>query len=188
MDSAALLITGMGLAVSAGLNAYIPMLVAGLLIRFDVISFEPPYDLLGSTPSLVLLTVLVLIELVADKVPAVDSANDAIQTLIRPVSGALLFAATVSGADWQWAQALAVIVGLLTALGVHATKASVRPVVNVSTAGVGGPVVSTVEDGISFGLSLAALLAPLVALVVLVGLAWAAWSAAGRIRARRAGG
>ncbi len=99
----------------------------------------------------------------------------------------MLFAAAASGAEWQWAQALAVIVGLLTALGVHSTKAAARPVINVATAGVGGPVASVVEDGFSLSLALAALLAPLIALVILVGLAWFAFRAIRRIRRRRSG-
>ncbi|MCU0262541.1 MAG: DUF4126 domain-containing protein [Candidatus Nanopelagicales bacterium] len=184
MDSATILITGLGLAVAAGLNAYIPLLVAGLLVRFDVLSFGDPYDILGSTPALIILGVLLAVELLADKIPAVDSVNDAIQTFIRPASGAVLFAAAASGSEWQWAQALAVITGLLTALGVHSTKAAARPAINVTTAGVGGPVVSVVEDGFSLGLALAALLAPLVALVILVGLAWFAFRALRRIRRR----
>ena len=127
MDAATILITGLGLAVAAGLNAYIPLLVAGLLVRFDVLSFGDPYDILGSPPALIILGVLLAVELLADKIPAVDSVNDAIQTFIRPASGAVLFAAAASGSEWQWAQALAVITGLLTALGVHSTKAAARP-------------------------------------------------------------
>jgi hypothetical protein len=185
MDSATVLITGLGLAVAAGLNAYIPLMVAGLLVRFDVISFGDPYDILGSTPALIIVGILLAVELLADKIPAVDSVNDVIQTFIRPASGAVLFAAAAAGSDWQWAQALAVILGLLTALGVHSTKAAARPAINVTTAGVGGPVASVVEDGFSLGLALAALLAPVVALVILVGLVWFAFVAIQRIQRRR---
>ncbi len=185
MDAATILITGLGLAVAAGLNAYIPLMVAGLLVRFDVISFGDPYDVLGSTSALIIIGVLLAIELLADKIPAVDSVNDAVQTFIRPASGAVLFAAAASGADWQWAQALAVILGLLTALGVHSTKAAARPAINVTTAGVGGPVVSVVEDGFSLGLALTALLAPVLALVILVALAWFALRAIRRISRKR---
>jgi hypothetical protein len=186
MDGATILITGLGLAVAAGLNAFIPLMVAGLLVRFDVISFGDPYDILGSTPALIIIGVLLAVEILADKIPAVDSVNDAVQTFIRPASGAVLFAAAAADAQWQWAQALAVIVGLLTALGVHSTKAAARPVINVSTAGVGGPVASVVEDGFSLGLALAALLAPVIAVAILVGLLWWAVTAIRRINRWRA--
>ncbi len=186
MEAGTVLITGLGLAVAAGLNAYIPLLIAGLLIRFDVYSFGDPYDVLGSTPALIILAVLLTVEVLADKIPAVDSVNDAIQTFIRPASGAVLFAGVATGSDSQWSQALALILGLVTAAGVHATKSAARPVINVSTAGVGGPVVSTVEDGFSAGLSLAALLAPVVALLMMVGLVWWAVRAIRRVSQRRA--
>lgn len=170
MEAGTILVTGIGLAVAAGLNAYIPLLIAGLLIRFDVVSFGEPYDLLGSTPALVILGVLLAVELLADKIPAVDSVNDVVQTVIRPASGAVLFAGAATGVNEEWSQALALILGLVTAASVHAAKATVRPVVNVATAGAGAPVVSTVEDGFSLGLSLTALLAPVLALLLMVAL------------------
>lgn len=186
MDAGSILLTGIGLAVAAGLNAYIPLLIAGLLIRFSVVSFGEPYDVLGSTPALVIIGVVLVIEIVADKVPAVDSLNDMVQTFVRPASGAVLFAGAATGADSEWSQALALILGLVTAAGVHATKSVARPVVNVATGGLGGPVVSTVEDGFSAGLAFAALLAPLVTLLLLGGVAYWLVSAL-RGRRRRSG-
>jgi uncharacterized membrane protein len=185
MEAGTVLITGLGLAVAAGLNAYIPLLIAGLLIRMDVVSFGAPYDQLGSTPALVIISVLLAIEIVADKVPAVDSVNDMIQTFIRPVAGALLFAGSASGIDPQWSSSLALILGLVTAAGVHGAKSAARPVVNVSTAGLGGPVVSVVEDVFSLGLSIAALLAPILAVILLGGLAWYLYALIQRRRAAR---
>lgn len=185
MDAGTILITGIGLAVAAGLNAYIPLLVAGLLIQFDVVSFGDPYDLLGSPPALVIVGVLLVVEIVADKVPAVDSVNDVIQTVIRPASGAVLFAGAATGVDPQWSQALALVLGLVTAGTVHAAKATARPVVNATTAGLGAPVVSTVEDGFSVSLALAALLAPVLALVLIVVVVWVLVRAARGMRGRR---
>ena len=185
MDAGTILITGIGLAVAAGLNAYIPLLVAGLLIQFDVVSFGDPYDLLGSPPALVIVGVLLVVEIVADKVPAVDSVNDVIQTVIRPASGAVLFAGAATGVDPPWSQALALVLGLVTAGTVHAAKATARPVVNVGTAGLGAPVVSTVEDGFSVSLALAALLAPVLALVLVLVAAWVLVRAVRGLRGRR---
>lgn len=187
MDAGTILITGIGLAVAAGLNAYIPLLVAGLLIHFDVVSFGEPFDLLGGWPALIIVGVLLAVEVVADKVPAVDSINDVIQTFIRPASGALLFAGAAHGIDPEWSQALALILGLATAGSVHAAKATARPVVNVATAGVGAPVVSTVEDGVSAGLAVTALLAPLLALLLIVAVIWWLVVALRRRAARRSG-
>jgi hypothetical protein len=184
VDTTALLLTGIGLAAAAGLNAYIPLLIAGLLAHFEVITLASPYDLLGSTPALIIVGVLLGIEVFADKIPAVDSVNDAVQTLMRPAAGAVLFAGAF-GADSQWTQALALIAGLVTAGAVHGAKSTARPVVNVSTAGVGGPVVSVVEDVFSVVLSLAAIFLPVLVLVLLALLVWGAIAARRRWRRSR---
>lgn len=176
-----LIITGVGLAAAAGLNAYIPLLVAGILAHIGVITLESPYDLLAGWPALIILGVLLVIEVVADKVPAVDSLNDTVQTFIRPASGAVLFAGAIAPHS-EWSQALGLIAGLATAGSVHVAKAAVRPVANVSTGGIAAPVLSTVEDVFSVGLSLAAILLPLVALVLLVAMVWLMWRAIRRVR------
>ena len=93
MESLFGVFTAFGLASSAGLNAYIPLLVVALLARFtDLITLKPPWNTLESWWVIGVLIVLLLIEVVADKVPVVDSINDGIQTFIRPVAGAVLFA------------------------------------------------------------------------------------------------
>lgn len=165
------IVTGLGLSGAAGLNAYIPMLVVGLLARFDVITLSAPYDALSSTPALVVLAVLLVIEVLADKVPAVDTANDVIGTVVRPAAGALLFAGSL-GVATDIPPWLGLVAGLITAGGVHATKAVARPAINVSTAGVGAPVVSTAEDSVSLVASLLAVLAPVLLIVFVVGLVW----------------
>jgi hypothetical protein len=110
------------------------------------------------------LAVLLIIETIADKIPAVDSFNDIIQGILRPVAGALLFAAA-SGAVGDIHPAVAIVAGLLTAGSVHAVKASARPVVTASTGGTGNWLVSILEDIWSFITSVMAILIPLVAIV-----------------------
>lgn len=167
VDLPMVLVTGLSLAAAAGLNAYIPLLVVGLLARFDIVPLEAPYNLLASTPVLIIVAVLLAIEVFADKIPAVDSVNDVVQTFIRPVAGGLLFAASVNiGGDWV--KIAAIVLGIVTAGGVHAAKATARPVINMGTAGVGAPVASTAEDLLSTGLSVTAVLAPIVALLLLI--------------------
>ena len=181
--SAAVLLTGVGLAAAAGLNAYIPLLIAGLLAHFGVISLTSPYDLLQSWPALIILAVLLTIEIVADKLPAVDSLNDVLQTVIRPASGAVLFAGALAP-DSQWTQALGLIAGLVTAGSVHAAKATVRPVANVSTGGLAAPVLSTIEDLFAVALSLVAILVPVLVIVLLVVLVLLLWRGYRRVRAK----
>lgn len=183
MDPVTAVITGLGLAGAAGLNAYVPLLVVGVLGRFGVLQLSAPYDSLSDTPVLVALGVLFAIEFLADKVPGVDSVNDVVQTVVRPAAGAVLMAGSLGiGTDLPpW---VGVVAGIITAGGIHATKAAARPVVNVSTAGVGGPVVSLVEDGVSLVASLLAVLAPLLLVVLVAGLVW--WARRTWLRRREA--
>lgn len=161
-----------GLSGSAGLNAYIPLLVVALAARFPMsdplVKLQAPYDLLGSWWAIGLIAVLLVVEIVADKIPAVDTVNDGIQTFIRPAAGAILFAGSANVIT-DIHPILALGAGLLVAGGVHATKAAARPVVTVSTAGVGNPVVSTLEDIVAVVVSLLAVVLPIIAAIILLG-------------------
>ena len=171
MDLATAILTGLGLAAAAGLNAYIPLVIVGFLQFFDVVDFGAPFDNLANPWVLGVLVVLLLVEVLADKIPAVDSVNDVIQTVVRPAAGAVLFAASTSlGTDIP--PVVALIAGLITAGTVHGTKAAMRPVLNAGTAGAAAPVVSTGEDIASTALAFAAILAPILILVALVVFVW----------------
>jgi len=136
---------------------------------------------------LALLAVLLAIEVVADKIPAVDHANDVVQTFIRPAAGAILFAAS-SNIVADVHPVLAMICGIIVAGSVHVVKASARPVVTATTAGVGNPVVSTIEDIISALVALLSILIPtLIALFLLLLLVvMGGWYWRRRTRSRRA--
>ena len=175
-------LTGTGLAASAGLNAYIPLLLMGLLARFtDTIDLPGGWTWLSNGWVLLILAVLLSIEMVADKVPVVDHLNDVVQTVVRPTAGGLAFGAgsgaktvTVSdpGSFFTSHQWVPVVAGVLIAFCVHGVKAAARPVVNVSTAGFGAPIVSTIEDFGSVAMSLVAVLLPVLVLVGLVLMVW----------------
>jgi len=169
------LTTAFGLSTSAGLNAYIPLLVVAVLARFTpLVTLNEPYDALTSWWVIGVLAVLLVIEILVDKVPAIDTVNDVIQTFIRPAAGAVLFAATTNTIGVH--PVLAAVCGVVLAGGVHAVKAGGRPVVAVATAGVGNPIVSTVEDVISFVASVLAIVAPYLMLaLVVIGVALVAW-------------
>jgi hypothetical protein len=175
------LMTGLGLAGSAGLNAYIPLLAVELLGRFEVIHLKGPFVLLTHPVTIVVTAVLLLIELLVDKVPAVDHFNDVVQTVVRPAAGALVFAAG-SGAIGDVPPVALLAAGLVTAFSVHATKAVARPVVHTATLGTGGPVVSLAEDLAAAVGSLLAVFAPLLALVFFAVLGWGAWKVLARLR------
>jgi len=189
-------LTGTGLAASAGLNAYVPMLTVAVLARWtDLVTLPAGWDWLASPWSIGILAVLLAVEVVADKVPAVDSVNDVVQTAVRPAAGGITFGATSVSetvsvddpsaffADHAW---VPILVGIAVALLVHAAKALTRPFLNLSTMGLGAPVLSSVEDGFSVGLAVVAIVLPVLVLLLLavlaLGLGWA-W----RQRVRRRG-
>jgi hypothetical protein len=174
-----------GLAAASGLNTTLPLLLVGLAARFGLITLVPPYDALSSTVALAGLGVLAAGEIAADKIPGADSVVHVLQGPLALAAGAILFASQQSMIQ-DVSPGLAVLVGLLTAGGVHSLRALARPVVNVATLGVGGPAVSTAEDVGAVGLTVLALVAPIVAVVALVAiLLVGARLAARRLAARR---
>jgi len=169
----------MGLSAAAGLNAYIPFLVVALIARFtDYIVLPVGYEWIESNWAIGIGAALLLAEIILDKIPAVDTINDTIQTFIRPSMGGLIFAATTAAAQLDnstWMKEnpwVSVVLGVLISGLVHTGKMAARPVINVGTVGTGAPVVSTVEDISSLGLSLIALIAPLLVILALALLAW----------------
>ena len=175
-------LTGVGLATSAGLNAYIPLLAIGLLSRYtDMITLPGSWAWLENGWVVGILAVLLGIEFIADKIPVVDHLNDVVQTVVRPTSGGLAFGAasgaqtfTVSdpGAFFSDNQWVPILTGMVISFIVHGIKAAARPVVNVSTAGVGAPVASTAEDIISVVLSVVAIILPILIIFFMIALGW----------------
>jgi Domain of unknown function (DUF4126) len=190
------LLTGFGLATAAGLNAYIPLLALGLLSRFtDLVTLPHGWAWLENGWVMTIVAALLVVEVVADKIPALDSINDAVQTFVRPTAGGIVFgsgtaaqtaAVTDPGAFAHTGQWIPVAVGVVTALVVSLTKSTVRPAANVATAGMAAPVLSTVEDIVSVGLVFAAILIPVLVLVAVVALVWAAMRIVRRRRRKAA--
>jgi len=90
----------MGLSAAAGLNAYIPFLVVALVSRFtDLITLPAGYEWIDSNWAIGIGSALLLAEIVLDKIPAVDTVNDTIQTFIRPSMGGLIFAASTAASE-----------------------------------------------------------------------------------------
>lgn len=173
-------LAGMGLSAAAGLNAYIPFLIVALVARFtDFITLPQSLEWVQSPWAIGIGSVLLLTEVVLDKIPAIDSLNDTVQTLIRPSMGGLMFAATSAAETLDHSSFMqenswvGVVLGIVTSGLVHAGKAAVRPAIDAGTLGTGTPVVSTAEDTMSIGMSLAALFAPVLVIfgLIIIGVA-----------------
>jgi uncharacterized protein DUF4126 len=165
---------GLGLAACAGLRAFLPLLVVGLAGRLELVPLSESFAWLATGPALVVLSVAVVAELLADKVPVVDHALDALGTLVKPVAGTLLAASVLTDLPPLPTAVLALCTGGAVSAGVHLTKAKVRLLSTAATAGIGNPLLSVLEDvGAVIG-SVAALVVPLLVaalfLAALVGL------------------
>lgn len=182
--------------MAAGLNAYIPLLALGLLSRYtDLLQLPVGWGWLESPAALAILGVLLVVEIVADKVPAVDTVNDVLQTAIRPAAGGMVFAAgsasqTIAVENpaeiFQSGAWIPILLGIVLALTAHTAKAIGRPIVNVSTAGAGGPVVSAAEDVSAAALVGISVIVPLlvgaILVVLVVAVVWlvSSWREHGR--------
>ncbi|MBK9926118.1 MAG: DUF4126 domain-containing protein [Anaerolineales bacterium] len=180
MEILTTIFTAFGLSASAGLNAYIPLLVVGLLAHYTkLITLASPWDALSNPWIILLLCVLVIIEMLADKIPAVNHINDIIQTLVRPAAGAIAFAASTNVIT-NIHPVLALGCGLLIAGAVHITKSGlVRPAVTATTGGAGNVPVSIAEDVVATTLSILAVVLPILIGTLLVVIAsfivWRIW-------------
>ena len=150
-----------------------------------MITLQSPWNALQNPWVLGVLVVLLAIETAVDKIPAADTVNDVIQTALRPAAGAILFAASGNVIS-DMSPVLAMICGLLMAFGVHAAKATVRPLVTATTGGLGNPAVSVAEDVASGATTLVAIILPAVAALLVLVLAGAfVWFIVRRRRRRR---
>ena len=163
------LLTAAGLGLGSGINAYATLLVFGLLSRWQPTMFTGDLaNFFSSTPVLIGVAVLYVIEFVADKIPAVDHVWDAVHTFIRPAAGALVAWASASDKMPQGALIIASVIAGTAALGAHATKAGVRATSTMTTAGTANPVLSVLEDIFAFVNAILAILLPWIVLAVLI--------------------
>jgi hypothetical protein len=161
-----------GLAACAGLRAWLPLLLAGGLARTGWLELGPSFSFLASDRALLLFGIATVVEILADKVPAVDHALDMLSTPLRPIAGAVLASSALGGvADPLTAIVLGVAVGAPTALLPHAAKSFARAASTTFTAGLANPVLSVLEDVLAVMLFVLAVLVPLLVAAGVIALA-----------------
>ena len=175
---------GLGLSASTGLNTFLPLLLLSAAARFHIadIALGARFAWMTSDAAMITLIVACVIELIADKVPALDHFLDAAGTFIRPLAGALASASVLTGIDPTVAAIVGIIVGAPTSLGLHALKAGTRVASTATTFGCANPVISLIEDVISFCLSLLSIFLPIVVPVALALLVFALYRLMLRVR------
>ena len=175
---------GLGLASATGLRTFLPLLMLGIAARFDLFGVRliEQMDWIGSTPALVALAIATIVEFSADKIPAVDHVLNAVGFVTRPIAGAVAAGSVFWAVDPTLAAVAGLIVGAPAAMAFNAAQGGVRVASTATTAGLGNPVVSFIEDVLSFVMSFLALLAPLLVPVILVVLAVVVFRLAKRLR------
>jgi hypothetical protein len=170
-----------GLASSAGLNTTLPLFLVGLMSRLGLMSIATPYDALSSDVALVGLAGFSVVEFLADKVPVVDSVFQVLQWPVSMAAGAVLFASQHSVLS-EVSPGLTILIGVILAGSVHGLRTAARPALNLSTFGIGGPIVSFLEDATAVLLVLMAVLAPILAVALLAALVYVGFRVARRGR------
>ncbi|MBO6947125.1 MAG: DUF4126 domain-containing protein [Rhodospirillales bacterium] len=122
----------LGAAWASGINLYLAVLMIGGLGLTGAVDLPPDLEIVQSPPVLATAAVLYALEFLADKVPGIDSLNDALHTFIRIPAGALLAMGSVSGVAEPWQMAAALVLGGVVSAGSHAAKTGSRAIINTS--------------------------------------------------------
>lgn len=178
------ILLGLGLSASTGLNTFLPLLLLSAAARFDIagITLGTKFAWLESDVAIIVLIVASIVELVADKIPAVDHFLDSVGTVLRPVAGATAAASVITGLDPTIAAIIGIIVGAPTSFGLHTLKSGTRVASSATTFGCANPVISIIEDVISFALSVLSIFTPILVPIALLLLVIALWIVIRRIR------
>lgn len=165
------ILTAFGLSSATGLNAYLPLVVSGLLVKTGYLDVGSEFKSLGTWPVIGVLIALLLVDIVGDKIPAVDSVFHLVGTVVHPVAGAIAFASQ-TGVVEDVHPMIALVVGAATGGSIHLGRAALRPVSTVATGGVATPFLSATEDVMSGVTTAFAVVIPIVGIVLVVGLIW----------------
>ncbi|QTC93134.1 DUF4126 domain-containing protein [Brevundimonas goettingensis] len=179
---------GLGLASATGLRTFLPLLMLAVAARFGLfgVTLNEHLAWIGSLPAIAALSVAAVVEFAGDKIPAVDYALTVVGAFTRPIAGAIAAASVFAGLDPTTAAIAGIIVGAPTAFAFNAVQGGTRLTSTATTGGLGNPVLSVIEDVLSFGMVLIAFLAPLIVPVVLIVFAVLLFRLANRLRERPA--
>ena len=170
MSAVELIALASTVSLLAGWRLYLVSFAVGLAMKFGWIALPEQLhalDILANNWLIGVAGVGALAEFFADKVAWVDSAWDAVHSVVRPLGGALLSMAIIDGADPNW-QVASFLLGGGAALVAHAGKAGARALVNASPEPVSNIIVSAGEDVATAGLLALAIANPVIAAIIAV--------------------
>ena len=154
---------GIGLSASCGFRVFVPLLAASIASKLGVLSLGTGFQWMGSTPALVAFAVATVFEIAGYYIPFVDHILDSITTPASVVAGTLLTASVLTPhIDPMLKWGLGIIVGGGSAGIIQAGTALTRATSTVTTAGVGNPVVATMEHILSITGSILSFFIPVI--------------------------
>lgn len=186
METITSILLGIGLSAATGFRIFVPFLVASIAAVAGYSPLSPSFEWIGTYPALIAFGVATIIEIAAYYIPWLDNLLDSIATPAAFIAGAILMVAVVSGLPPLAKWALAIIAGSGAAGIVQTGTIITRAASTTTTGGLANPVVSTVEAGSSFGLSLLAIMLPIAAgLITIVLLVWLSSKVIKKFRAKK---
>ena len=181
MDATTQYALAYALTTTAGLRSFLTLFAASVAAHYHVIHPSPAFMWLGADGTVLVLGVFALLEMVADKVPAVDHALHAISFAVRPVAAAILVGGTVNTSSPGELVGL-MAAGALNALVVHTSSATARAASSMATFGLANPAISIVEDVlaiaslvVTFAFPIIAAVLALLVVITLIALGWRAY-------------
>ncbi|PYR91177.1 MAG: DUF4126 domain-containing protein [Acidobacteria bacterium] len=157
----------LGFSFAAGINLYATVAILGLASRYGWVSLPPQYQVFDNNWIIGGAILLYVVEFFADKIPWLDSAWDAVHTLIRPIGGALIAIATIGDVS-PGTQTLVGLLGGVLATSTHLSKTGTRAVANASPEPFTNWILSIAEDLFVVGLGALALKFPAAAAIVVI--------------------
>lgn len=168
METLTSILLGIGLSAATGFRIFVPFLVTSIAALTGYLPLSPAFEWIGTYPALIAFSVATVLEIAAYYVPWLDNILDTIATPAAFIAGAILMVAVLSGLTPLVKWALAIIAGSGAAGIVQTGTTVTRAASTTTTGGIANPVVSTVEAGSSFGLSILAIFIPLFAGVITI--------------------
>jgi hypothetical protein len=159
---------GIGLAASVGFRVFLPLFALSLAAYFNIWELNENWQWVGSLATLITLGVATVVEIFAYFIPWVDNILDSMAIPLAAIAGTAVMVSTVADLDPVVTWSLAIIAGGGTATAIKGAGATSRLASMASTGGLANPIVSTVETGTAFVVSIASIFAPILAAVLVI--------------------
>jgi hypothetical protein len=166
------ILVGIGLAASVGFRIFVPLFALSLASYFNIIPLNENWQWVSSSSALIILGVATIVEVIAYFIPFLDNLLDTIAVPLAAIAGTAVMVATVSELDPTFTWALAIIAGGGTAAAIKGSTSTTRLASTTTTAGIGNPVISTVETGTSIVMSFLAIFIPVIAIIFVIFIFW----------------